>query len=234
MPHLHPRSAFVVIPSLLVLLLSVAIGQQGDGDGNGTPRGNFYRWRAPSGLAVLLSSSEVQRELSLSSEQNELVQLLFQDISNQRRAVFQPSSLEAGDENDRGTRWERLRRMEEHSERLFGTVLNTDQAKRLSQLRVQWDGLRALGRPDFAEQLELSQEQLQQIYQICEIRQADREALDNPLRRIRRSRLEELRDPILAVLTEQQRNRWKELEGAKFAFPAELLRERRRGGFRRP
>ncbi len=85
----------------------------------------------------------------------------------------------------------------EFTEQAF-KILIADQVDRVKQLQLQRDGIAALTRDDVAKKLGLTDDQIAKIKKL-------QESLN--------------RNDMLAVLTDQQRAKWKEMWGKEFTFP---------------
>ncbi|HEX6985435.1 MAG TPA: hypothetical protein VF170_08660, partial [Planctomycetaceae bacterium] len=105
-------------------------------------------------------------------------------------------------------------------------ILDEKQMQRLSQLGLQREGAAALARPDVAEKLGLTQEQRDKIAKIQEEirpRFVNFRDMTDEQRREFFAQLQERREKAeadtLAVLTEEQKEKWIDLKGKEFAFP---------------
>jgi hypothetical protein len=172
-------------------------------------------------LVYLVALSEVREELAIDEEQGQLLDALSADLRDQQRIAFRdgfdgPPEGPDDPSTDDGGRG-RLRRLGESGEKLIMAVLEPAQAKRLAELRVQFEGLRAFDREAFVASLGLTELQRNQIREI----------------RGDRRQTEELEAEVRMSLTEKQIARWDEMKGAKFTFPERRGRFGRRG-FRGP
>ncbi len=186
-------------------------------------------------LLRLLDMLPVRNEIGLRPLQIEMLDDLQADLAEQRRAVHagagrleipdQQRSPEAIDEATR-QRLEAMRtaiqRTRQQSEQLIAVILDSQQAKRIEELRLQDEGTRALDRQELRDQLNVTDEQFREIQ---ELRLAALNRSRSPGRRQR-----DLDRRVLELLTAEQQRKFIELQGEPFEFPlrADL------GGLRAP
>jgi hypothetical protein len=205
--------------AVAILLLATAHAEA-QGPGRGRGRGGFGRGLG-NDLIYLVAMREVREEISIDEEQEQLLDALAADLREQQRAAFRggfdgPPGRPDEDSPGQDGR-SRLRRLADTGEKLIMSVLEPDQATRLRQLRVQYEGLRAFDREPFLAALKLTEIQQEQIR---EIRSSDRPAA-------------ELEAEVRMSLTESQIAQWDQMKGDSFTFPQRRGRFGRRG-FRGP
>jgi Spy/CpxP family protein refolding chaperone len=197
-----------------MMLASGAFAQRGGGFGFG--RGGF------GGGANMLRIPEVQTELKLTDEQKTKVTDLLQKLREQRQGQgqnFQDLSPEE--------RQKLLADRRAAEDKQLADILNADQMKRYHQLQLQQQGYSALADKSVADQLKLTDEQRTKIQGILDEQRAamrdlfqsggsDREAMMQKMQGIRK----QTDQKIAALLTDDQKNQWKEMTGAPFTFPA--------------
>jgi Spy/CpxP family protein refolding chaperone len=209
------RSAMVALVAT-VALTSTAFAQRGGG------RGGFGFGGRGGGLAML-RMPEVQTELKLTDDQKTKVSALSEKIQAERRNSGQ-NFRDLSDE-------ERQKMMAERrasEDKQLGEILNADQMKRYHQLQLQQTGMMAVTQKEVADQLNLTADQKTKIQEIVAAQQAemrsafqggggggDRSAMREKMMAMRK----QTDDKIAAVLTDDQKNKWKELVGAPFTFP---------------
>lgn len=179
----------MILGTLLVCLLSVSIchGQTPGFRGRGS--------RMPLGInLVLISLPEIQEELRVDSEQVKFLEALQQDLVTQMRN--RTRSLD--DEARRGR--------SEVAERIWKVLLSEEQAVRFEQVKLQFDGLYAIDRAEFAKELELTDQQQADIRRL--------RANGNPVE------VTSVLDPILST---EQLDKWKEKLGDTFSFDEDTL-----------
>jgi Spy/CpxP family protein refolding chaperone len=185
------------------------------------------------GSAGLLMMAEVQKELGVTDDQKEKVTKALEGL--------RPQPGQGGGGNFREmTEEQRAKAMEEFRkqadernkkvEAALKEVLTADQQKRLSELRVQREGVAGLSRGEIAEKLELTDEQKGKLRELAEAarpnfgqggRPAGGENVDREkLMAEFQARREKLEADSLAVLTADQKAKWEEMKGKKFEFPA--------------
>jgi len=243
------RRSLVLGTVMLVATASVALAQRPEGQqrgqrpgGQGGP-GGFGGFGA--GVTTLLAMPEVLKELGVSDEQKGLIDDMLKDLrpaggagGGGNRQDFQNLSDE-----ERQKRFDEIRKQgEERAKKAEDTaklILEPKQFDRLSQLRLQREGVTALQRADVTEKLGLTQDQKDKMAKIREASRGDRGGggFDRNASREEqqkafteaRERREKSNADILAVLTAQQKTTWEELQGKKFEFPAPQA-PRRPGG----
>ena len=216
------RVATVVGLAVAVMVFSGPAWAQQRNRGRG-----FGLFGGGAGGIFLASNEAVQKELKLSVEQKKSLETL---VAEQREA-FQ-SSQEASPEERR----EQFRKAGEKARTKVKEILNSDQQKRLEQIRLQQAGLLAVAEPEVAKQLNLTSDQQKQVTEIVEkgreqFRQSfqggqgDREERAQRMTKLR----EEQNEKLSAVLTAEQKEQWKKMLGEKFD-----VSQLRRGGGPRP
>ena len=190
-------------------------------------------------LSMLLAVAEVQKELGLRGDQAKQAEELLRDLQEQSRAVFDNFDFQEMQSLGREEREKRLaavgKKAEETSrqadEKVAG-ILDAKQAERLSQLRLQREGLAAFSRPEIARQLGLTEEQQAKIKN----RQAGSRfqargrfgefggpGQSEEDRRAQFGRMQQEREKaqaeVFAALTAEQKAKWAEMKGKEFQFP---------------
>ena len=208
---------------LVVLLLRLVTSVQAQPPGRQRGRGPFGGGAAGL-LALLASMTEVQKELNVNDIQEKLLDALVSDLREQQRSAFR-----RGFNGPRGDRDEQLREVRRHmqelnaqGEKLMATIFESEQQVRFNQLRVQYEGVRALDRDEISKALGLTDTQLQVIR---EIRESDDGSRDGGVRRSGQEREAD----IVAVFTKEQKEKWDHMQGETFAFPPRPRSYGRRG-----
>ena len=207
--------------SVLLFLVSVVVVSATAEAQQGPRRRRGFGRVVPGGLNYLMAVSEVREHLAITDEQEELFGGLILDWRAQLFAGMRrrrPGGPGRGEEGRR-----RRGQLIQQFDELLAILLEPEQIKRLRELRLQYDGVSALDKPDFAKSLELSEEQQEQIKAIRG---------DQPGQRANAQQEAQ----ILATLTDEQKDTWNRMKGEVFVFPeslAELERQRGRRGGRR-
>lgn len=215
------RCVMLLVPALAVILAvdSEAFAQR-EGRGGG-------RRREVNSIAVAVRD-EVQQELALSSEQKTKLQQIADDYRSQADSLFEGvRELPREERNAKMAElMEQREKLAADAEKKLAEVLNADQVKRLNQIVYQALGGRALAREDVAKELALSNEQREKVATIIaseneKRRQLFRDAQGGGVDREQmREKSRELRDQInneaLAVLTDDQKQKFTALQGEKF------------------
>ncbi len=203
---------------LVVLMASTAPAQergQGRGGAGGFGLGGF------GGSKVgLVQNEQVQQELKLTDEQKSKVD----EIAARVREAG-PQRGQGGGEANREQLRERMQAMSRvvaEEEKKLDEVLDEQQKKRLDQISLQVTGVRALMRDEVASKLELSDEQKEKV-QAALRAQRGQGGGDRPDPAAFRERREQLEQQVMAVLSDEQKQKWEELKGEAFEL-------QRRGG----
>ncbi len=211
----------------VLALVGTALAQPGPGGPGGRgPRGMGFGMGPGFGMGGgigLLMMPEVQKELNITEQQTQQLQQLLQQQREQMQALM-PQLRDATPE-------QRQKMMEQISQKwdeALGKVLQPAQKSRLRELELQWQGSMALSRPDVAKELKLTEQQQKKIQdirtqywqkqmQLFQQRDpnADMQALMQQGQQLR----QQMDKEILAVLTAEQQEQWKKMQGKPFQFP---------------
>jgi hypothetical protein len=173
------------------------------------------RFGNPGG-ASLLTRPEVQTELKLTAEQKTKAEALAETLREERRGRFQDLRDATPEERTKVMsewRTEEMKRV--------NAVLNPDQQKRFRQISLQQEGPMAVIHADVASELGLTDDQKKKVQEIQAQMRAeqqnlfqdaggDREALRGKMEALRKSS----NDKVVAILTDAQKTKWKEMTGA--------------------
>ena len=167
-------------------------------------------------LLTLATIEEVRKEVRLRKEQNELVDALLVDVRAQFRKSFEGGNpFRNGVEEARG----KIKEISGRFDVLLKIVLEPKQLKRMQQLQLQREGLRALDRTDFQEQLSLEEAQLQEIQKLLkEGRKRIQDSGDD--RKTAQQQRSQLETDVLKLLNDQQKEKWIAMKGKTYRFPA--------------
>src|SRR5262249_44062524 len=120
-------------------------------------------------------------------------------------------------------RAEMFQKLQADQQKAFNGILNTDQQKRLHQIELQLQGPSAIGSPEVAGELKLTDEQKQKVGGILQQQQdAMRQLFQGGFTADARDKMQAIRKDtdtkIAAVLTPEQQQQWKEMQGAAFTL----------------
>lgn len=182
-------------------------------------RGGFGGFRGGFGTVSqvqLLQAEQVQTELELSDQQKTQVEEINEQLRTERRELFQ----QGGGQGDFQERAAKLAELTREANTKAKEALNEQQAKRLQEIWLQVAGPAALNASEIVAALEITDDQKQQLESVRSANQEARRELfqgQGQDRQQLRARMAELREQeneqLLAVLTEQQRAKFKELQG---------------------
>jgi hypothetical protein len=217
------RSAMMALVAT-VALTSTAFAQRGGGRGGF----GFGGRGGAGGGAAMLRMPEVQTELKLSDEQKTKVATLADKIQEERRGQFQGLRDLSNEE-----RQKKMADWRASEDKQLAEILNADQMKRYNQLRLQRQGISAVAEKPVADELKLTDDQRTKIQEIMSAQMAEMQSLRqsgggggdfSALREKMTAMRKQTDDKIAAVLTDEQKSKWKEMTGAPFTFPAPTAR----------
>jgi hypothetical protein len=193
-----------------LLIVVAALGIAGAPNGvMAQPAQKPQPWAFPetrgSVLLRLLSSKSVLEDLKLSDEQKEkLAELL-------RKQQDGLQELRKLNRDERARKAEELNKAHDQA---ATELLKPEQLQRLKQILLQQRGPRALADPEVAQALRLTNEQSQQVTAI--LKETSQIQATGNLADIL-NKLQELQtEKLMGVLTDEQKARWKELQGEPF------------------
>jgi Spy/CpxP family protein refolding chaperone len=190
----------VLALAALALLAGPALAQRGRGMfGGGSP-------------AMLLTQKSVQEELKLTPEQVKKVEA----FAAKQRETFQGLR-----DLDQDARREKMQQLAKEGEQTVKDTLNADQQKRLRQISLQQQGAFALANPQIAKKLGLSDDQQAKIKDVmADAQEKMRDAFQGGFNDETRKKMQEIRKETntkaLAVLTDEQKAKWKAMTGKRF------------------
>ncbi len=208
---------------LWVAVLAATAMAQGVG-GRGGPGG-------PAGGPMLLMRQDVQQELTMTQAQIQAVRELLPPPGRGGDRGGPPPGGDRG--GDRGgpppggghdgppAGGDNHR---QHIEQQLRQILNQTQFTRYQQLALQFDGPKALGRPDVQQRLEVTDAQKNQMRPALEAHKQAMQALrdrqltpderDQAIREIDNR----LNQAMMGILTNAQKQEWQRILGARFQF----------------
>jgi hypothetical protein len=169
---------------------------------------------------------QVQGELKLSVEQKEKLEQRIMDTIQEAMRFFE--TLEGLKPEEREKKFAPYRQdVQEKLAAFLKETLKPDQRKRFRQLELQQEGMIALGQPEVADELKLSQEQRKQFMAIVQDLQKKAETLFKEAQSA--GKPEGIRSKVMAIrkehegkieatLTDAQKKQWREMLGEPFAF----------------
>jgi hypothetical protein len=197
----------------------------------------FRGLRMPAG--ILLMMPEVQTELKITDEQKTKMATIRQEVQQevQKELIgsFDFQALRDLSQEERDKKLGEVRtKIEGLIERVDGKVekvLESEQMKRLRQLRLQSEGAAAFSQPEVVAKLKLTDEQKTEIKKIQDEslgqfrginRNSTAEERQAAFAKIQESRAKSLKS-ILAALGDDQLLDWNEMTGKEFKFPANMM-----------
>ncbi len=174
-------SMCLVVAALVFHTESQAQGPGGGGGGGGGQRGGggpggfFGGPGRNSSPSWLLTQEPVQEDLKLSDEQKSQLKTFNQKLDEQRKEMF--SKNQDGARPSREEMRANFEAMNEQTNTGIAKILKKDQRVRLNQISLQQEGPLAVARPEIAEKLNMSPEQMEQIQGIMDQAQEARREL---------------------------------------------------------
>ncbi|MBA3315189.1 MAG: hypothetical protein M3552_10945 [Planctomycetota bacterium] len=219
---LRRMGSFVAIAAVL-LTTSASVAQDRGG------RGYFGMQQ---GIRIfLVQAKPVQDELKVTSDQQTKLQSASDKHREQLRglvSVGEGTSREQAREQFEKNR-EKIESLIRETEKKIDEVLNEDQKQRLDQISLQAAGVEALRGEEVAAKLKLTPEQKQKIETTLDAQaEKRREAFgqgDGGREKAQQSR-EETEKQVAALLDDDQKAQWKEMQGETFDLAS--LRGQRR------
>lgn len=210
----------------LTLLATCCLAAETFAQPGGRGRGGGFFGRG-GGTTELLMRDEVREEIMLVDDQVEQLEEVQSSFRDEIRSVFTEMREEGGGGFDREKIMEVMQEKRAELETKVNDILLPHQLDRLKQLSVQSRMRRggaqnALESDEARDRLGISDEQLDEIREVAEKAQ---EEMQEKVAKLQK----EAREKVLAVLTPEQRELWKEMIGDDFTF-AERNRTDRRGG----
>lgn len=221
---------------VLILTMSVATIAQ-DRQSRFGQGGGFSMFGGGSS-ALLLAAPEVQKELAISDEQKGLLDGLLVELREQGRNLFGSGGFQDFKNLSREEIQQRMasfqkraEEMNKKSDEMINMILEPPQTDRLSQLRLQREGVASFLREDIAQKLGLTDEQRDRMARIQHGSRPDRPSggflnfrdmsseEQREFFKKAREHAEKVNSDTLAVLTPDQREAWTKLQGKKFEFP---------------
>ena len=251
----------VVALSLLGLavvpMAALAQGQgRGGGGGRGGCGGGMMGGGMMGGVTGLVMMEEVRKELKLSEEQETKIRDMGAEMMQQAFGGFggrggagggggnRPDFQNMSEEERKKFRDEMQAKVAEQTkkaEESLKKVLTPEQNVRLNELRLQREGVQALGRAEVAGALKLTDAQNEAIAEILEAARPQRggpggggpgaggpgggfgrnlsEEERTKMREEMEARRKKTQEDIELVMTEEQKAAWTKMQGAKFEFP---------------
>lgn len=174
----------------------------------------------------LLSQQSIQEELDFVGEQREQYKRLQKDYNDRIREKMEAMNKGGFAPEKAQSLGEEIRAMKEQQARDIEELLLPHQVNRLKQIQTQNKmkalGLNAFNDKKLAEELGMTEEQLEQLKEKAKELSAE---LQKKIKGLR----EETQETLLKELTKEQQEKLKELTGDKFEMPAPKPLEFRRG-----
>ena len=222
----------VVLAGLLLAVPALSSAQAPGGGRGG--RGGVGGGRG--GVTGLLMMEAVQKEVGISDEQKAELTKLGEEARGAAGAGggFNREEFQKLSEEERTKKYEEMRKEGEErakkAEEKIKAILKPEQWTRLSELRTQQDGLRALSREDVQKSLGLNEEQVGKLKTLNDANRASfgggfgrpgqTEEERTKANAERETRTKKFEEDVKAVLTADQTAAFEKLKGTKFEFPA--------------
>ena len=177
------------------------------------------------GSRFVVFREKVQDELKLTSEQRSKLNDRV-DVTIQETQEFFQSVQDAKPEDRQKKQGEYAQKANQKLETLLKETLKEDQLKRLRQIGLQHEGLFAIGMPDVSKELKITDEQRKQFMEVVQSFQkkvqplikemqegGDPQEIQPKMMKLRKDHQVQ----IEAILTDAQKQQWKEMIGKPFS-----------------
>jgi hypothetical protein len=223
------RNVLGAVLALTVLsVVTVGAANAQGGGGGGGRRGGMMGGMMGRGGLGMLRIPEVQKELKMTPDQIAKVDTKQQEM----RSAFQ-AGQGGGQGGDPEERQKRMAEMQAMQTKAVTDILNADQQKRYHQLELQQQGTMALAsRKDIQDELKLTDDQKTKIDDIRQkamddmrssMQGVDFQSMTAEERQQMMTKMREAQkstsDKIEAILTDDQKKQWKDMQGTPFKFP---------------
>ncbi len=205
-------------------LSALPVLAQGPGGGQGFGQGGRMVSDSPNDPSTLLTAEAVQKEIALTDDQKASLQKLRDERAAAGQAFFAKFMGLSQDEMQK-----RMEERTKESRDAISKILAPKQMERLNEINFQVAGVTALGFEVVAEKIGLTADQKEKLKVLGDEsrrRLAELSAtyngpqLDDQKRQERKKKLEEIRsqrkDKSVALLTEEQKAKFEQLQGDKF------------------
>ncbi|MCC6125316.1 MAG: hypothetical protein IT426_10165 [Pirellulales bacterium] len=230
------RNFAIALISLATVALATdlqAQGQRGQGQGRGRGMGGMMGGPGGGpggGMTMLLMNEAVQKEIELTADQKEQLQKLSTETRDAMRARM--GDMQNLSQEERRAKMQEMRKeMEEaaaKTQKKVEGILLPHQLKRIKEISLQMQGLRALANPEVVKELGLTEEQQAKIKSINEesmkamqeMFQGGFRNLSDEERTAAREKMDKSRKDIETkltdVLTAEQKEKLEKMKGEKF------------------
>lgn len=212
----------VAMTALAGLVISAAFAQRGMGRGFGDSSG-----------VMLLQRTDVRADLKLTDEQKDKLTALQDEAQQEMQAMFQRNRGNGGGGGGRGNgpsaeQQAAMKKFFDEQKAKVAKILDAGQMKRLREINIQMAGNSAAAWEDVQKELGLSETQVASIKDVQKKQRDEMRAMfekmraggERPdpetMRATRKQMTEKTNSAIGAVLTDKQKDKLKELGGAKF------------------
>lgn len=239
----------VIVSAALVALLALPLaasaqrtggGERGAG-GMGMQRGGMQFGGVTK--TMLLGRNDVQKDLKVTAEQKAAIDKIRADQQAKMQARMRELRESGGGGMDMDAIRAEMEKMNKETEESINKVLDKDQQKRLGEIEIQFAGMRVILREDIQKTLGMKADQKRQLDELQEKQAAANASLfqrvqSGEVSREELGKMMEENNKILdaefeKVLTAEQKDKLKEMQGAKFARDPkedEAMRTMGRGG----
>jgi Spy/CpxP family protein refolding chaperone len=189
----------------VVLLVPVVFGATARAADEGVPEGTTVK-------LLLLRQKSVQKELDLGDD---VIQKILAFTTAQSEAAGKAIKLGEAE------RKEAFVKLLKENDKFLADTLSEKQSKRLHQITMQFAALTYLTKPEMVKELKLSDEQVKKLKELqSEARKALADLIESKDKAGKNEKFaklrEETRTKILAVLTDEQKAKIRELAGPPF------------------
>jgi Spy/CpxP family protein refolding chaperone len=205
--------SFLAVALAMCVVASDVYAQPGRGQRGGGGPGGQGGFGGPGGGALgVLRDEQAREELGITEDQMEKIQALQEKAGAQMREAF--SGMRDLSEDERRERFAEMRetmtKQQDALQKQVDEVLLPQQRDRLKQIalqqRMRFGAQNALGSPEVAKELGITDEQREKLQKVAQEAEEDLRKKTEELR-------EEAKQKVLAVLTPTQQDKLKKLIG---------------------
>lgn len=195
------RIGLFVVVMLLIAVSDVALAQRGFRRSSG-------REAMSKGIIGLFQYPAIQAELNLTRDEAEMVFALREDLMSEYRAARRHD----GQQGELPSPEQVAQKGNDLAERLLRVILRPKQYKRLEELWLQRQGLRAITEPSLADTLALTPEQREEVGEL--VKQLSGSYGTGPIS----DDDAKIAESITGALNKQQQETWESMLGETFDF----------------
>jgi hypothetical protein len=216
------RNLAIAFTAVAVLAMAAGVQaqqRQGQGQGQGQGRRGMMGGGMGGGMGVqgLLQNEKVAKEIELTAEQKEKLQAVAKEVQESFQSMR--SEMQGLSQEERTKKMQEA--MEKTQKKVEGVLL-PHQLKRIKEIQLQVQGIRALSNPEVVKELGLSSDQQEKIKTVNDDARKNRPQF-TPGQRPSQEDMDKMQKSmkvtetkLLDVLTAEQKEKLEKMKGEKF------------------